>query len=323
MTFPCGLDRQSRWLIFATTASIAIIVSWVYFTRVELPSFSARFELHQEIIAGTAGSPYRYRVFIPYLAEAFSQAAKGFGVSDKYAFLLSYSLINVVFINLFLVLAYGLFRFFYSQKSSLIGVLFIGCMIHIGLQDHEFQPWSVPEAAFFVAALILLKSNREKFLLPLVLVSSLNRETGVLIVILAFLILLPDAREAEKLRKLRPALIALFAWCVVFAGLRLWLGGAAHVTSVLELWERNLQMTSLLRTLFNVVLVLGGWWAVLFYVVTHYQLDRFISRSWLILPFYLPLVIIFGVWFEVRLLFPLYPLMVATCLVAFERGLQK
>ena len=48
-------DRQAIGII----VSLALIVAYLYFDRIDRPNYEARSALHAEILAGTAPSPYR------------------------------------------------------------------------------------------------------------------------------------------------------------------------------------------------------------------------------------------------------------------------
>lgn len=302
------------------------MVAWIYFSRVESQNFIERYALHHEIINGTAGSPYRYRVLIPYLAEILVQLFTSAGIRQKSSFQAAYFIINIISIFSFLHLSYKFFRCFYSQNTALIGILFIGCMIHIGLQDHYYQPWSITEAVFFVAALLLLKRQQMKFLWPLVIVASLNRETAILIPALIFFHSGATPPKNQKFRQYKHFLYAFLAWLAAFAGLRHHHGFADHVISIHSLINLNLKPSQILKTALNAFLLLGGWWIILIHAVRKCNQNTFLSQSWLILIVYIPLVLVFGVWSEVRLLIPLYPLAIATCLIVFEDtspGIEK
>lgn len=316
------LERKDLILAAATLSSIAIMIAWIYLFRIEIPAFTARYELHQEILSGTAGSPYRYRILIPYLAESLIWLGNIGGLSTKISFYLAYFIINVISISLFLLITYTFFSCFYSTKTSLIGALFIGGLIHIGMQDHYYQPWSITEGVFFVSALLLLQKGRVKLLWLLTLFATLNRETGLLIPALIFFSQLHKAQLRLNLSEYLGVLYASFTWLTVFLGLRFVLGNAEHVIGLSDLMHMNLNHQQLAKAFLNGFLLLGAWWIILLYAFWSGKIAPELAGYWRIAWVYVPLVLIFGVWAEVRLLIPLYPLAIATCLAVFEDALS-
>jgi hypothetical protein len=107
--------------------------------------------------------------------------------------------------------------------------------------------------------------------------------------------------------------IALFAglvsiWAAAFWGLRYFLGSTSHILTTGELLARNTTRAGLFYTFVNGGLFLGGLWVFAFWGFTY--APYFIKRVTFIIPLYLLSVIIWGVWCEVRLLMPLYPVLV-------------
>ena len=102
------------------------------------------------------------------------------------------------------------------------------------------------------------------------------------------------------------ALATLSIWALVFLGLRFFLAGAAPYSGPLEFWKANTQPGILVRAIVQVGLFGGVLW--LFAPAGLRRSPRFVRRSALAAPLYLAGVLLFGVWYEVRLLLPLYPI---------------
>ena len=68
-------DLVRSSLFWCLIVPLSLLLSDGYYSRVEKPNYEARVALHQAIIDGTAESPYRYRVLIPYLAEGLTRLA--------------------------------------------------------------------------------------------------------------------------------------------------------------------------------------------------------------------------------------------------------
>ena len=90
-----------RWTTLAIILSVSSVLAYIYFRQVGSPYLAERIELHGQILRGTAESPYRYRVLVPFIAEGLTRALSAVLPGDK-AFLLAYALFDLVAIFLLL-----------------------------------------------------------------------------------------------------------------------------------------------------------------------------------------------------------------------------
>lgn len=305
------IETKTDFSAIVLILSVSAVIAYGYFSRVDRPRLEPRLELHSQIIAGTALSPYRYRILVPFAAEFFTKVLSTV-VSVKAAFLLSYAAYDLLAVFFLLTILFLWLRTWFNREQSLIGVLFVAGTMPIALQDHYFQPWSLLEAGLFVAALLAIHRKRYWLLSFLVALASLNRETAVFIPLAFFLTI--DKKSFFNTRSKndwKPVLLfgqLLLIWAIVFWGLRYSLGSAPHIATIAGLLARNTSLGSLFYTFVNGSLFLGGLWV--FALLGFRYAPRFIKRVALIVPFYLITVIIWGVWPEVRLLMPLYPVLV-------------
>jgi branched-subunit amino acid transport protein AzlD len=187
----------------------------------------------------------------------------------------------------------------------------------VALRDHYFQPWSIIESFFFVFGLYLVFKKSNAALAVVIVLASLNRETSILIP-LAFLLgncACSESRNTKSGLLCAPsrhvigqfimyASLSIFVLVIV----RYLLGSAENVNSIPELWSINTTEANLVKAVVNVALFLGIFWA--FAVLGFRGAPDFIRRTSLVMPFYLIPIIVLGVWFEVRLLMPVYALLV-------------
>ena len=291
--------------------SVGAIIAYVYSSQLDRSTLSLRMTLHDQIIDNTALSPYRYRILIPLIAEAFARVLSA-ACSREIAFRLAYAICDLTAVAVLLIALFVWLREWFSTDRSLIGVLFVAGTMPIALQDHYFQPWSLPETALLAAALLAVRRRRYGVLAGLVAVASLNRETAVFIP-LAFLVTGVDFRKLVDRRKseVTPMLLSvgLFAlWLAIFWGLRYFRGSAAPVATISGLLHANTTPGNLARAVLNGSLFLGVFWA--FAVLGYRSAPRFVQRLAWIIPPYVVTVGLWGVWYEVRLLMPLYPVLI-------------
>ncbi len=303
------IEKKIDFSALILILSVSAVIAYGYYSRVDRPNYELRLELHNQIIAGTAPSPYRYRILVPIAAEFFTKALSVV-LPIETAFLLSYATYDLLAVFFLLANLFFWLRTWFDREQALIGVLFVAGTMPIALQDHYFQPWSLLETGLFSAALLAIHRQRYWLLASLVALASLNRETAVFIP-LAFLLTIDMKSLLNRSRKWgKPILLfgGLFLiWAAVFLGLRYFRGSASHIHTIEELLALNTK-ESLFYTFLKVSLFLGGLWAFAFLGFRY--APSFIKRVALIIPLYLLTVIIWGVWLEVRLLMPLYPVLV-------------
>jgi hypothetical protein len=304
--------RKIEWIALILIISVSAVLAYGYFNRIDRPKHEARLELHGEIVGGTAPSPYRYRVLVPLAGEGMTRALS-FVLSAKHAFLLSYLIYDLLAIFLLLWTLFLWLRNWFSAEQALTGALFVAGTIPIALQDHYFQPWSILEVGLFTASLLAIRGKRHILLAVLVALATLNRETAVFIPVV-YLLMTVDSVDSPRTGggfDWKPVLRAgalLIVWAVLYFGIRLVQGSAPHTTTVADLFARNITAGGLSFAAVNVILFLGGFW--IFAVLGFRHAPRIIRRiAWLI-PLYLITILVWGVWKEVRLLMPLYPILV-------------
>lgn len=305
------IEKRMDLSILILILSVSAVLAYGYFNRVDKPYFEPRLELHNQIIAGTAPSPYRYRILVPFAAEVLTKALSVLW-STKAAFLRSYALYDLLAVFFLLAMLFFWLRIWFNREQALVGVLFVAGTMPIALQDHYFQPWSLLEAGLFSAALLAIHKKRYWLLAFLVALASLNRETAVFIP-LAFLLTIEikshlNTNSQDDWSPILQFVGLLLIWALVFWGLRYFRGSAPPIETIAGLLALNATKGSLFYTFVNGSLFLGGLWV--FALLGFRYAPSFIKRVALIVPFYLMTVMVWGVWHEVRLLLPLYPVLV-------------
>jgi hypothetical protein len=303
----CTLDYKTILLLL----SVAAVVAFVYWSRVDRPNLALRQVLHQQIIEGTALSPYRYRILVPFVGEALRRALATAFTADV-AFLLAYAVCDLAAVGLVLVALLVWLRQWFSADRALVGVLFAAATMPIALQDHYYQPWSLPEAALLAASLIAIRQSLYWVLFGLVALASLNRETAVFIP-LAFLATSVETGNLPERTRSNLKVIFLFAglvfvWLAIVGSLRYLRGSAPPVQTIAGLLKANLAGENLARAALNWCLFLGAFWV--FAILGFRSAPPFLRRLALIIPVYIVTIALWGVWYEVRLLMPLYPVLI-------------
>lgn len=309
-------DRRNAVLV----AVLGLTLGCLYFIAIDLQSPDYSLSQQQNVIGGTAGSPYRYRVLVPFVLEGLTHALAFLG-SAQTAYLGASLIYDCVALVFQLLMLYVLFRQFFSPLQSLLGVSFIGGVTVLTLSYFTYQPWSILEVALFALGLVLAYRGHWAWVAVTVVLASLNRETGVFLPLALLLASLQDlqpfGRQALFRAAFRRETYVPFALLVVsaliFGGLRLVRGSADPVDPLNEVIARNLQRNNLIAAASAIPLVLGLGW--IYAALGYRRAPRFLRGVARVVPFYLAAFALWGWWREVRILTTLYPVLVPLVLV--------
>jgi len=309
------VDRD-QLVIIAIILSVSVVIAYNYFNFVERPNISPRMELHDSILGGDAPSPYRYRLLVPALTEGTAKAIRSTGIlSYRKSWIISYIIYDLAAVSLFLLTFFYFLRIWHGELLSLLGVLACAGLLPLALRDHYYQPWSLIEAWFFCSAMLAAHSRSYPVLIVITAAAALNRATGLFIPLIylfgAFGLRQEDGPEEESKTAVLLKFMVLTATGLATVLLtRYFLGFAGNIHSLGELWNINTSFPGLAEALVNLALFGGVWW--LFFAAGIKYADRFTRSLLLFLPIYAVPVVLFGVWKEVRLLMPAYPVIIST-----------
>jgi hypothetical protein len=321
-------DIFRKWktlVVYGIVFMVSCTSAYLLFATNDLPNYENRLKLHNEIVQGSAASPYKYRLLVPKVTELIIRGVLDF-LSPKKAFLLSYALYDVIaFLFLFGTLFWYL-RFWFSDEKSLLGILIVGSTISVVLRDQYYQPWSYLDVGLFTLSLVLIYKNHFKWLAIVIILASLNRETAIFIP-LAFLFANMNV-GADGLLGVRWSRSVLgrfcilgLLWLVTYGGIRLVEGDAIRIISVAEIWHRNIQAAGLLYTVTQ-----NFFFGIILYpmaILGFRKSPGHVKRTSLVIPFYLVTVLVFSLWWEVRLLMILYPILVPIALSCINQLSKK
>jgi hypothetical protein len=264
-----------------------------------------RFRLHFEIVAGQVAAPTRYRVLVPYAIHPFIVACAR--LTDlRSALKKVYDVYYVLALSLLLWVLTVYLREWFPLDAALLGAVFVAAVVPIALRQHSLAPGSLLEPSLVTLALLGAHRRWTTAIIPLTVVASLNRETGIL------------CTASPDRRVLQSGAIAVCLSVGLFFALRLWLGAAPPAVTLSQVWAINLQREGFLAALGNITLFMGGVGWILA-AVGFRAAPPFTRRALAVAALYLPVVALWGVWYEVRLLMPLYPVLLPFVLSAVHR----
>lgn len=252
------------------------------------------FAWHQEMISGVAPAPNQYRLLTPWLANLVWPLAPN---GDLY---FAYFLLRALFTGLALWGFDRYLRVWFSAGAAAGGALCLAAIIPFTYFPvvQESDPLNL---LVFVAVFWALARHRDLWLIPLMVIGTLNRETTAM---LPLVYLLARWGEEPSRRVMGRTVLFALCWVVAYGGMRLGYGHRPYYTEVVML-EANL--ASLLPTAFA-LLSLGAMWFLPWF--GRRQAPGLLRRPlWLVPPF-VALQYVVAVVQEVRLFLPLTPIMI-------------
>ncbi len=263
----------------------------------------ARREIHRGIIDHTARDPDRYRWLAAHIVEPpvrlLSTVMPRDQAFDRVSTAFYFAAIAGLLWSLFACL-----RLWFTDDAALIATLVAACTLRITMRQHDYAPYSFLEPIFVALSILAIHAGRYAWLGALIALASFNRETAVFLVLLH--LVTSDWSRAAWIRTFVYAAI----WAAVFVAVRIASGEGDRYWSIDLILRTNLSQPRL--ALANITMLLGAFW--LFAVMGWSRAPGLVRRSALIIPAYLVTIAIWGIWWEVRLLMPLYPILLALAL---------
>jgi hypothetical protein len=288
-------------------AAIFFAVSTVTALNYALPPGEATLEARRRNQAGildhSSPAPDRYRFVLPMIIDGPISVLRH-SMSANDAFDRTYAVFYVLALPAFLASLFAYLRVWFPTEAALVGVLFVAATLPIAMRPHEYGPHSFLEPTLFSLSLLCIVRERRFLLALLVAIAAMNRETGV------FLVLCYAVARPLSQQRLMTTLAYAGIWLAVFIGERLYAGDGGRYWTVDKIFSSNLSNPWL--AVFNVATLLGVFWW--FAAAGFRRAPPFVQRVATVIPVYAAVVAIWGIWWEVRLLLPLMPLLLPLAL---------
>jgi hypothetical protein len=175
---------------------------------------------HRLIVQGTAGNPFQYRILSEYLVEGLIRTFTSLGISQPItsAFILFRIIQNTV---IFLLASLYYKKLGLNPYVTLIGLSLLAFGMTQSLYNSDLAFSTYSDIIFYLAAGLVILHNRAAWIIPIVGLAALNRETSGLIpfmLVLHCLYIKPD-KNALK-RDIVIGTVALGLYTFVFFSLR-------------------------------------------------------------------------------------------------------
>lgn len=217
-----------RWIgIIALGLLItALHLTWIARTNPDRLAYlesGKQFQYHQVVIAGEAGNPWQYRILAPFLLEGLIRLTAPLQIPHQIA-LIFVALRTLQNIAIF-ALVYRYFEILgYRLEIKILGLSLVMWGMVLAAYDSDLAFNTYFDVIFYLLGVLLIWGARWAWLIPLMVLATLNRETSGLIPILAGLTLWFVHQERRLNRDYALIIAALGLYFAIFAALRLHYG---------------------------------------------------------------------------------------------------
>jgi len=265
------------------------------------------------VIAGTSGSPAKYRVLMPFSLDAFTR----WSGQDAYTvFLFS----ELMFIGASLIVTHLYLRQWFTDAGSVGGTVGLAALLPLTFPNTWAHPDSFPDLLLFTAGCLAVAARRDLLLGAILLIGMFNRETMAFLALLWAVHRLPEWRRPETIRNG----VLIFGICAtVYVGLR-WVRGFEHY----EMWmvPKNLEYMKILPTGFDPYTRVAGFFWVMLLAVPGWLAftssrapgaPAFFRSAVAIAGLFVVVAWLFAAVIETRVFIPVLPLLLPGAVAAF------
>ncbi len=259
---------------------------------------------HDQAIRGTVRPPLRYRPLSFWMTEV---ACRAFGSPYLYTDLY----LRMLFLFLSALALHGYLRRWLDLPTTVLGVVVLFALMPAVYWRGYHKLYDFTNLLVFITGYWLIRGRRDRWLVPLLVVGMLNRETTVMLVVVYFFV-----RWGElpwKTLLVRTALLG--ALCMgIYMGLRL-----AYEYGSWYRWYELLENPFDPQTYLYPLLFFNAFWVLAF--LGWKGKPRFLRRAMLMVPFFFAIHFVVGYVREVRLFLPLLPLFIPLGLLSLRGSL--
>jgi hypothetical protein len=300
-------------LVFFTAALILSLHTVPYELRVCVPAPDHGPDSPEALVAGTASTPYQYRILIPWLVRGLLTAH----VIDPAQQMAAFAVIQVTALMLLaFVFRRYLSRFIADPAVSSVAALTLFAILPFNYFNLPYYPYDIPSVLFFTVGLLLIYEHKWLWFYPLFIAATLNRETSIFLTV-AMLFVHFDRYPPRTLVLLAGSQIAI--WAVIKAALWIvyqdnrWMGYGLYE------FQLKVNLATILERPLKAVIALASWGCVwLAVVVWRARIrDADLKRTLWTVPVFIAGMLFAGFIIELRIYGEVLPIVLAAFWVAF------
>src|SRR5262249_37161243 len=173
-------------LAFLAAAVVLSLHTVPYELRVCIPPPDHGLDSPESLVAGTASTPYQYRVLVPLLVRGLLYTH----VVDPSTQLIAFAVIQV----LALILLAFVFRAYLSRLVPdpvvcSTAALTLFAVLPFNYFNLPYYPYDIPSVLFFTLGLLLIYEQKWAWFYPLFIAATINRETSIFLTVVTVFVL--------------------------------------------------------------------------------------------------------------------------------------
>jgi len=285
---------------------LGLISSRLVINQQIIPYTTTRIGFEREIYSNNSEPPYQYRILQPWLARILQIPLSTLGYSPEQLHVVSHSLVILfVFISIYYLFALYLAMLF-SETTVVIGLLLFQACVPLSISGF-YMDGDFFTVLFYLISLILLLRKKDAFLPFVILLSTMNREQTIFIVLLYGIYLYSQNELFGK--RLGTLILCVATYLLVYWGIRLGFGLRSTQYTVLLHLANNTNLPNLVGQ------ILPLWTAEVFGLVilsfmAYRKSNRFFKLSFISLTLYFSLFFINGNLWELGKFLPAFLIMI-------------
>mgnify|MGYP001253078835 CR=1 FL=1 len=273
--------------------SLTALMSVLYYFEVIDPRLDNLPKWFKKIINSDVGSPYNYRLLVPFLFQGFDSYLN---LPQKYSYFIITFLI-FLFSNLCLGLAIA--TSFKSDSGKYTALLYAAFFIIISMPAGGIHLWSYIDIGLYSLSYFFISRNFGIVSYSvLTFVAILNRETGVLLALVPFFLKSFRTSYNFKLSLFKNEIFIIAFAVLTFISIRVLQGSSESVLSVSEVFSKNFT-PAILITSIMVYMGVFSW-----FLIGKIDLLEIEKAYIFILVINSVLILFFGLFREIRMFLP-------------------
>ena len=298
----------ARIVVYAVLVAVAYIsVSYAYYVMLGQPMGKVILKIHESVIGGLAQKPIQYRILTYYIIEALHRLS-------GMAILRADLVVRFIFTAFALIFFQNYMRRWFDFPASIVGALIVGAILPVTYIDYIHQPHDVPNLLFTIIALGLIRDKKESWLILLIPIAMLNRESFIF-VLWAWFFYNYD-RLPVKTLILEFAFFGLLS-LVVYMALPYYFGPRPNYVDTVQL-ANNLNPLMFRKWLGRLIAFIGP--LTVAGCIGFKSKPKFLRRSVGFVIIYMVVNFVVGMYQETRLFLPVLPVIVPLGLATVFRA---
>lgn len=300
-------------LVFAAAAIILSLHSVPYELRVCFPPPDHGMDSPEALVAGTASTPYQYRVLLPWLVRA---ALELHVIRPESQMAVFAAIQTVALVLLGFVFRQYLSRFITDPVLTSVMALTLYAVLPFNYFNLPYYPYDIPSVLLFTAGLLLIYERRWRWFFPLFAVATLNRETSIFLAVVTLFVWF-DRYSWRRMGLLVGSQLAI--WISIKAMLWVMYQQNRWMGYGLYQFQLKVNAATLLNYPIKGVIALATWGCLwLAVVVWHRRIhDVYLTRTLWTVPVFIAGMMFAGFVIELRIYGEVLPIVVAAFWVVF------